>query len=261
MTQAHTNKRNCFSKIALGESFKFDRGFLYIVLIDLVYYAVFFGSIVFFLRKAIPELTVIQGAKDLIGLLTKETAALYQHDLTIIQAARNNVILYGIILAIVLLLNFSCFKLWVWQLITKKKYGIGPLVRGVVVNVMFFILVSLLGFAGYYTLSGGAYYIWLLLLILFSIYFLNWIHLTFAQRSSINAVFRGIFLSVKGFSGVWLPYLLLIILLGILIGVFKLLAPLDAKIYWPLALVAFTLFFNWAKRLLYLVKKNFFPHQ
>jgi hypothetical protein len=202
----------------------------------------------------------MQLAKDLVGLISKETSALYQKDLTVIQAARNNLTWYGIILTTVLFLNFSCLKLWIWHLIAGKKYGLSPLLRGIVVNFLFFILIFLSGLAGFYILGVEIFYFWLLLLIPISIYFLNWVHLSFAQEGSINAICQGLSLGVKGFFHVLFPNALIIILLCLLIFIFRVLDMLNPEIYWPLALISFTIFLNWAKHLLYRFKKPFFPN-
>jgi hypothetical protein len=257
MTQSYTNKQSRFNKTKLYESFKLDKRFLYIISVDLVYYAILFGSIAIFLKNAIPELTVMQGAKDLVGILTNENSALYQHDLTIIRAARNYLTGYAVILSIVLILNFSCLKLRIWHLITKKKYGILSLLKGIIVNSLFFILIFLPGLAGYYIFDMKMFCVWLLLLIPIAIYFLNWVHLSFAQRGSISGSFQGISLGLKNFFPVLLPNLLLITLFFLLIFIFKMLGPINPKIYWPLALICFTLFLNWGKYLLYLYKKPF----
>ncbi|MCK5055415.1 MAG: hypothetical protein KAT34_02065 [Candidatus Aminicenantes bacterium] len=261
MTLSLTNKRSRLTKTKLYKSFKLDKNFLYVILIDLAYYAIFFGSIAIFLRNAIPEITVTQLAKDLVGLLSKETMALYQNDLSIIQAARNNLTWYSIILTLVLFLNFSCLKLWIWHLVAKKKYGIFLLVRGIIVNFVFFIVIFSSGLAGFYILNMEMFYIWLLLLIPISIYFLNWVHLSFTQKGGISAICQGISLGIKGFFQVLFPNSLLIILFFLLIFIFKMLDAINPKIYWPLVLISITIFLNWAKRLLYLFKKPFFPNR
>ena len=244
-------------KTRFYRSFKLDKSFLYIILIDLAYYAVLYMSVVIYLRNIIPELSVANRAKDLIGLISNETTALYQSDLTAIREARSNLTIYGIILIIVLILNFSCFKLWIWHRIVKRKYRIIPLTRGIIVNFIFFIIISLLGLAGFYILKTEIFLVYLLLLIPISTYFLNWVHLLFAQKASISAIYKGFYLGVKRFFHLLIPNLIIIVLLFLLILVMKMLDTINPKIYWPIFFLCFTILLNWAKHLLYLYKKPF----
>lgn len=258
MTPSHTNQQNPLEETKLCRSFKPGKNFLFVILIDLVYYAILAASVTVFLRNAVPEMTVMQLSKDLVGLLTNETRSLYQHDLEIIRAARINFIGYSIALVIVLLVNFSCLKLRIWHLIAKKKYGITSLLKGLAVNFIFFVGVSLLGAAGYYLFNRQVFFIYLLFLIPALIYFLNWIHLSFAQTGSIRAIRQGISLGVRRFLPVLFPNALLLVLLILMIFIFYLITGLKPGIYWPLFLICFTFFLNWGKHLLYLYKKPFF---
>jgi hypothetical protein len=210
-----------------------------------------------FLRNAVPEIVVKNRAKDLIGLISDETLALYQSDLAAIREAGTNLTMYGIILIIVLVLNFSCFKSWIWHLIVKKKYRPASLVKGIIVNSIFFVLILLFGLAGSFILKTGLFLIYLLFLVPISIYFVNWIHMLFAHNGGIKAVYQGIYLGVKGFFHLLIPYLIIIALLFLLILIAGMFETINPKIYWPVFLICVTIFFNWAKHLLYLYKIHF----
>lgn len=251
------HEQSRFKNTRFYKSFQLDSGFLYIILIDLVYYAILFASILIFLRNAIPELVDMKRAKDVIGYISSAAETLYQNDLAVVRGARANLTLYIIILIFVLILNFSCFKLWIWHRIVKRKYKIFPLIRGIVVNFIFFIVIFLSGLAGYYIFKGAVFFIYLLLLILISIYFFNWIHLLFAQTGSISAVYRGIHLGLKRFSHLLLPNLIILILLSLLILIISMFATLNPKIFWPLFFLCIAIFFNWTKYLFYQYKKAF----
>lgn len=249
---------NWLKKTKFFQSFKFDKNFIYIILIDLVYYSAFYVSLVIYFRNLIPKLVIANKAKDLIGLLSKETLSLYQSDLAIIKEANNSLTIYAVMLIIVLFLNFSCCKLWIWHLMVKKKYRLILLAKGMIVNLIFLLIILILGLAGFYTFKTEIFLFWLLLLIPISLYFSNWIQFLFAQKGTINAIYQGIYLGVKRFFYLLIPYLIIIGLLFLLLLIIRMFAPLNSKIYWPIFFLAITIFLNWAKHLLYLYKKNIF---
>jgi hypothetical protein len=123
-----------------------DSNFLYVILFDVIYYAIMVLSIMIFMNWFFsPNLPILQDAKLLTSQLSSGGSDTVMSQLSSISTAYYTLVWATIALFGILLLNYVIFKSLIWKRLLHKKYSFAYAWKFVIVTLFLLILLSSIG--------------------------------------------------------------------------------------------------------------------
>jgi len=232
------------------KSLRFDINFLYIILFDVLYYAVLASSIMFFMYRVFaPNMKILQNANLLLQQLTTGQQEILQSEFTALSTAYQTMIASVIIISIILLLNHAFFKSLIWKKLLNMRYSIRFAGKALVMTVFLFLSFIALVYAGYGMFKDTAYPIYLLLILFLFMHFCYIIYPMLAFDNSLKSCFRRLWRQGFGKIHIFiLPYFTIISLLFVLLFIVKLFQFLPIKIYQVILIMALIAYVSWSKQ-------------
>ena len=239
------------------ESWRVDIRFLYVFLLDLLFYAIFvpcFLLYVFFINKKAEILGNILGTQDVASYMT----AASEFELSLMTIDMKSFVLTFIIGAIIVFLiglfAYSLSRILLWNLLAKKKFNFVKYLKFNLLNLM--LLISLLIVGLIYSLlmfiSRLVFAILFLFLALAVIYFIFILYLEFVKTGrifhSIGNTFKKMDKRVYLLS---LPVFLIISFILTVIGLF-----ISQNLYSIIAAAVYILFAVWMRFFVFETQKE-----
>lgn len=260
------------------QSFQFKKDFWKLLSYDILYYAVFLGMLAVYKYLGLSKLKSYKLAVELMqGLQTKTSDLPLEY---IVQQAQSltaelmQFIWITLFLVLVLVVNYSFFKSFIWSKLLEKKYSVATFVDALVANVLFLSIAGvILYFTGSYASEDLMWKLMLFYLVV-GIYFINIIHPVLQLEQSVvlkNAVLtafvrpfvlfgKSLWYGIAYVYRIILPFLAMVgvfIVLIILFNLIKSVLPFSYSIVYYLYLVFLFLvtliYLTWCKQYMKMV--------
>jgi hypothetical protein len=250
-----------FKNSAFINSFKQGKDFVFYVFLDIIYYVLLLGIIVFIGRVVYPKLVFLRGVKELINNMQSASFYEVQATFTYIRETYYGFFIYAAIVIIALFLLYTFLKSYFWYKVRNENYTLKALLKFSLLNLIILCLFILIGYMIIKVINQQNQ-ITALLLILYPavVYSINLLHPLLAMHKSLRKTAK-CFLSigVARFYKFIIPYILMIIILIILLRFMLLLQLfLPDYIYYVIYLILFALFTTWCKLYLYKINENIY---
>lgn len=241
----------------------FDRDFLFAVFFDMLYCAVVFSSVLFYMYWFFdPNMLIIKDA----GMIQQQIASgLDELPIALINSLTNayySLVISTIALIILLVVSHAFFKGLIWKILLKKKYSMGFAWRSIIITVLTAIALFSYMFGGYLLIKEGMIFTIFLMFIVFPLT----LHLGYIiyPLLAIDDKLKGFFsrLWFKGFGRFYLfiiPYAVIIAIFFLLLFLVRQLQFLPIQAYQFFLVLVMIIFINWSKLYIMSIIKKLHP--
>jgi hypothetical protein len=235
---------------AFLRSFQPGMRFLYVILIDILFYGLVIIGSVFWSNLLIEKFAIVKNAPAMLLKIESIDPAVLSSETARIQGAFTAMIAYVIIGVILLFILYSLAKGAIWTLIFKKKHSVAFYLRFAAASLMFAVSFILLALAAYYLVQEDKFvFIFVFIMLPISVYLLFMLHIMVTFTGRIWAGIRDAFAFGVGKLHLFiLPFAILSILLFLIILLLSAVSQyLPDRLYAAIALLTFILFSSWSK--------------
>ena len=180
-----------------------------ILLFDILFYFVFMQVGNFFIKALEQKASNVDLTQNLLGLSQQSATQL----LSSVRGVFFFLILSAIIFIILMTINWSFFKGWIWSITTNKKFNLKFFKKFFLLNIIWLPTWFILIFLFAIIIKPQTAAIFMLITLIIAFYFTNILYPLFLKNNKISVIKEAFKLGIKKIHHFVVPYLIIIILL------------------------------------------------